>query len=83
VDFYHDEVIERSRKEVMRHMMQENLGLITSRQMDKSGIQPVFVTDSIIDAHSITSAVSISNLFPLYLYLEKTTRENDPQAVVL
>ncbi|MCR4434140.1 MAG: N-6 DNA methylase [Caldiserica bacterium] len=56
------------RPEVMRHMMQENLGLITARQMDKSGIQPVFATNSIIDAHSITSAVSISNLFPLYLY---------------
>lgn len=66
--FYHESVIERSRKEVMQNMMQENLGFITSRQMDKSGIKPVFVTNSIIDAHSITSAVSISNLSPLYLY---------------
>ncbi len=69
--FYHDAVIERSRKEVMQHMMQENLGLITARQMDKSGIQPVFVANSIIDAHSITSVVSISNLFPLYQYPDK------------
>jgi predicted helicase len=52
-------------------MLRENLGLITSRQMDKSGIEPVFITNSIIDAHSITSAVSISYLFPLYLYEEK------------
>lgn len=66
--FYHDDFIERSRKEVMRHMMQENLGLITTRQMDKSGIEPAFVATYIIDAHSITSAVSISSLFPLYLY---------------
>lgn len=66
--FYHDSVVWRTRKDVMRHMMQENLGLITARQMDKLGIQPVFATNSIIDAHSITSAVSISNLFPLYLY---------------
>ncbi len=56
------------RPEVMHHMLQENLGLITARQMDKSGIQPVFVTDLIIDAHSITSAVSISNVFPLYIH---------------
>jgi hypothetical protein len=66
--FYHESVIERSRKEVMQNIIQENLGFITSRQMDKSGIKPVFVTNSIIDAHSITSAVSISNLSPLYLY---------------
>jgi len=66
--FYHDSLVWRTVKRVMRHIMQENLGLITSRQMDKSGIQPVFVSDLIIDAHSITSAVSISNLFPLYLY---------------
>jgi len=59
------------RPEVMSHMLRENLGLITARQMGKSGIQPIFVTNSIIDAHSITSAVSISNLFPLYLYPDK------------
>lgn len=66
--FYHDVVIERSRKEVMRHMMQENLGLITSRQMGESSALPIFATNLILDAHSITSSVSISNLFPLYLY---------------
>lgn len=60
----------RPRPEVMKHMMRENLGLITSRQMDKSGIEPVFVTRSVIDAHSITHAVSISYLFPLYTYQE-------------
>ena len=58
----------RPRPEVMKHMMRENLGLIISRQMDKSGIEPVFVANNIIDAHSITSATSISNLFPLYVY---------------
>jgi len=59
------------RPEVMHHMIQENLGLVSARQMDESGIQIVFVTNSIIDAHSITSAVSISYLFPLYLYQKK------------
>jgi len=46
----------------------KNLGLITSRQMAESKVEPAFVSDSIIDLHSITSAVSISYLFPLYLY---------------
>ncbi|HOV30715.1 MAG TPA: N-6 DNA methylase [Anaerolineaceae bacterium] len=70
---YHKAVIERMRSEVMRHMLKENLGLITSRQMDKSGIQPVFIANTMIDAHSITSATSISYLFPLYIYQD----END------
>ncbi|MDO9465425.1 MAG: type ISP restriction/modification enzyme [bacterium] len=81
--FYHDSVVWRTVKRVMRHMMQENLGLITARQMDKSGIQPVFVTSSIIDAHSITSAVSISNLFPLYLYPEKPTPKKKSSGTVM
>lgn len=67
--FYHDDFVERTRKDVMSHILAgDNLGLITTRQMNKSGIEPVFVTESVIDAHSITSAVSISYLFPLYLY---------------
>jgi len=57
------------RPEVMSHMLAgENLGLITTRQKDKSRVEPVFVSNRIIDSHSITSAVSISYLFPLYLY---------------
>jgi predicted helicase len=67
--FYHRSVIERMRFEVMQHFLErENLGLITTRQMDKSGNEPVFISDRIIDSHSITSAVSISYFFPLYLY---------------
>jgi type I restriction-modification system DNA methylase subunit len=71
------------RPEVMRHMMQENLGLVTSRQMDKSGVQPVFVTKSMIDAHSITSAVSISYLFPLYLYMKKDNPKTRPFSTIM
>ncbi len=66
--FYHSAIVWRTVNKVVRHMFKDNLGLITSRQMDKSGIQPVFITNTIIDAHSITSATSISYLFPLYLY---------------
>ena len=75
---YHDEMIERSRKEVMHHMLKENVGLILSRQLDKSGILPAFITYQIIDAHSITSAVSISYLFPLYLYYEQKQKKSNP-----
>lgn len=73
--FYHDAVVWRTVKKVMIHMLNDNLGLITSRQMDKSFVEPIFVTDTVIDAHAITAAVSISYNFPLYLYANKSNRD--------
>lgn len=63
------------RSETMRHMLEENIGLIISRQLDKSGILPAFITNCLIDAHSITSAVSISYLFTLFLYPETDKKD--------
>ncbi|MEJ5261478.1 MAG: type ISP restriction/modification enzyme [Ignavibacterium sp.] len=82
---YHDEMIERTRKEVMQHMLKENVGLIFSRQLDKSGILPTFITRNIIDAHCITSAVSISYLFPLYIYIEtnKKVKKSYSQLIMI
>ncbi len=75
---YHDEMVERSRKETMRHILEENVGIMISRQLDKSGILPVFISNKIIDGHSVTSAVSISYQFPLYLYPEKKEKKKNP-----
>jgi len=72
--FYHKSVIERMRTNVMQHMHEKNLGLITTRQMDKSGNGSAFITNTLVDAHSITNAVSISYLFPLYIYPDKNDK---------
>ncbi|GAB4534395.1 MAG: DNA methyltransferase [Thermodesulfovibrionia bacterium] len=67
--FYHDAVIERSRKEVMRHMMRENIGLITSRIVKDQYYFHCFVSETITDASLLaTNTASSSYLFPLYLY---------------
>ncbi|MCF6270130.1 MAG: N-6 DNA methylase [Melioribacteraceae bacterium] len=63
------------RGDVMQHMLEENIGLIISRQVDKSGILPIFIADTILDAHSITSAVSISYILPLYIYNKPNRNE--------
>lgn len=73
--FYHDSLVWRTAKRVMSHMLDDNLGIIVSRQLDKSNILPAFISDFIIDAHSITSAVSISYQFPLYLYPETDKKD--------
>jgi len=67
--FYHDEVIERSRKEVMRHMMQENLGLLTCRQQNTVGFYHVLACEEIVESCIVSNSTrEISYLFPLYLY---------------
>ncbi len=63
--YFHDSVVWRTRKEVMRHMMQDNLGLITPKQFKEE--PGAFVTDTIM-GHKTVSAYDINYLFPLYLY---------------
>jgi hypothetical protein len=69
--FYHDELIERSRKEVMRHMMRENLGLIINRQIRVDKIQHFLATNLPADLHILETANASAYLCPLYLYPDK------------
>ncbi len=69
--FYHEAVIERSRKEVMRHMIRENLGLVTVRQVAEGTFNHAYITDSIIESRVTLSNKGIGFLFPLYLYQQK------------
>ncbi len=66
--FYHDEMVERSRKETMRHMLEENLGLITVRQVAEGIFNHINVTNNIIESRITLSNKGIAYLFPLYLY---------------
>ncbi|MBM3118493.1 MAG: DNA methyltransferase [Chloroflexi bacterium] len=74
--FYHDEVIERSRKEVMRHMMQENVGLLTCRQQNTVGFYHALVCKEIVESCIVSNSTrEISYLFPLYLYPDTDGRD--------
>jgi len=68
--YYHKSVVWRPREEVMRHMMQENLGLITRRQMlPTHPCNYVFITEHMISDGVIRSDnKGCESLFPLYLY---------------
>jgi hypothetical protein len=76
--FYDDEVIERSRKEVMKHMLKENLGLTTVRQVKAGEIwYHCWITDEIIESSYISNKTSeINYLFPLYLYSDSGKTPN-------
>jgi len=68
--FYHEAVIERPRKEVMQHMLHENLGLVTVRQVAEGVFNHAFVSNSIIESRVTLSNKGIDFLFPLYLYID-------------
>ena len=71
--FYHDAVIERSRKEVMKHMMQENLSLCVGRAGQVVGIDKpwniVFCSHCMEDFNLFYRGGNVN--FPLYLYPKK------------
>ena len=78
--FYHDRMIERSRHEVMRHMIHENLALCIGRAGQVIGLEKpwniVFCSDHIEDFNLFYRGGNVN--FPLYLYPEtnKPTTNN-------
>ncbi len=66
--FYHDALIERMRKNVMRHMMRKNLGLIMPKRVELAGgWRHAFATSHLVE-HVAVSLKTGDYLFPLYLY---------------
>ena len=80
--FYHDDVVERSRREVMQHMTHENLGLIVNRQIRMRKIQHSLVSEQIVDLHILETAHASAYVFPLYLYPERNNPKNALQAAL-
>jgi hypothetical protein len=78
--FYHDKVIERPRKEVMHHMMHENLGLIINRQIRMDKIQHFLATSLPADLHILETANASAYLCPLYLHPDKGDMFTDEEA---
>ncbi|HJH26114.1 MAG TPA: DNA methyltransferase [Methanophagales archaeon] len=62
----------RPRSEVMWHMMHENLGLITVRQVAEGMFNHAYVADCITESRITLSNKGIAFLFPLYIYSDNT-----------
>lgn len=66
--FYEDRLVWRTVRKIMRHMMgEQNLGLVTVRQVAEGIFSHVFVTSSFIDNRITHSNKSIASLFSLYI----------------
>jgi predicted helicase len=77
--FYHDAVVWRTAKRVMRHMLKENLGLITCRQISSLPWQHSLVTDGITDNCYVSNKTRERGYcFPLYLYPDEKYGSKTP-----
>ncbi len=78
--YFTPKMVDWGRPEFMRHMLQDNLGLIVPRQFKE--IFGALVTQNII-GHKTVSAYDINYLFPLYLYKEKITKKSHFHTLML
>ncbi|MHC1737077.1 MAG: type ISP restriction/modification enzyme [Ignavibacteriaceae bacterium] len=72
---YHDDMIERARREVMQHMLQKNLAICVGRQFSVIGSNNyniVFLSEGLVDLNLYRRGGEL--VFPLYLYPEKTEK---------
>jgi predicted helicase len=74
--FYHDELIERSRKSFMSNMLNENLAFCVGRQFSVIGSNNydiVYITESIVDLNLYRRGGEL--VFPLYIYPETDKKD--------
>ena len=66
------------RPDVMRHMLEKNIGLTISKQVKASkDWQHCLISDLIIESSFVSNKTSeITSVFPLYLYPDKIKKEN-------
>jgi predicted helicase len=78
--YYTDNIISRTCKRIMSHLLMGNKALITTRIIPPTEYVPAFVSDLIGDIHSVSGQ---SYFFPLYLYLfpsQKDLSKGTPEA---
>jgi len=71
--FYHQSLIERMRLDIMRHMLEDNIGLITARSNKSSDMDHFFITDIMMET-KCGERTTQSAIFPLYIYPDKKNK---------
>ncbi|KFD42170.1 DNA methyltransferase [Peptococcaceae bacterium SCADC1_2_3] len=72
--YYQDNIVFRTRREVMRHMQEENIAIITARSNKSSAMDHFFITDSIMET-KCGERTTQSAIFPLYIYPDKNKKD--------
>jgi predicted helicase len=72
---YHDEMIERLRREVMHQLVEENIALITNRQIRLEDICHTWISSNIVDLHILETANASAYVFPLHVYIKSSAKK--------
>ena len=68
-------VLFRPRMETMRHLLQNNIGLLCCKRQTSSDFRHTFITDMPVERCSVSLQTGeVSYVFPLYLYPEEDTQ---------
>ncbi len=76
--FWHDSIVWRTAKKVMRHMLKENIGLLFTRPSKPNYEFSVFITNNLIDQCVVgnkSAGAGISYIAPLFLYPDKNKKD--------
>jgi predicted helicase len=75
--FYHDSMLDRPRRDLMRHMLSKNVALLTMRQVVLGSPEYTHfgVSTLIVDNRAFSSNRGRPSVFPLYLYSSEEKRE--------
>ncbi|MBA7588486.1 hypothetical protein ES708_30544 [subsurface metagenome] len=71
--FWHDSIVWRTVRRVMRNMLEENIGLITARSNKSSGMDHFFITNIMMET-KCGERTTQSAIFPLYIYLDEKNK---------
>lgn len=75
--FYAECLVERSRMDIMQHMMNRNIAINLPRQIKTSKWQHTLISDTIIESTFISNKTSeIGYTFPLYIYNTQQRKKN-------
>lgn len=67
--FWHDSIVWRTVKRIMQHMMEDNIGIMTCRQISSYNWTHALISEKIIDNSLISNKTKERTyIFPLYLY---------------
>lgn len=81
--YYDTKLVERAREKIMQHFLnEENVGLISNKQIRTSHVFHHWVTNTLTDLHIIETANANPYIFPLYLYPESNKQQTNGQQII-
>lgn len=75
---YSDNMIERPRRDVMQHLLKDNLALISVRQVAEENFNHSFISNKLIEGRMTLSNKGMCYVFPLYLYEAEHKKKGIP-----